>query len=160
MTAHYAYWTDALPRPYADKDKTRELSRLSADIPYSDKNLISSVCPKRGILNQITQVFFAALCANLRTHNIHHYEPEYESYFVQLINSADDHIRQHRRRTASELVDQALAPDDGAGTTGPHSGTPGSLVKQRNPKKTTVRRKSTEGTEGKQVRRRVKRSAE
>jgi hypothetical protein len=63
----------------------RNMSRLSADISYEDKNLIKLVCPKRGILNQITQLFFSSICNELKQNGITHYSPDNEQRFVELI---------------------------------------------------------------------------
>jgi hypothetical protein len=74
-----------LPLPYDHLDVVRDLSRLSADISYSDKALIKGVCPKKGILNQITQNFFASLCHNLRKNGLTHYSPHNEQQFIELV---------------------------------------------------------------------------
>jgi len=79
------YHHQDLPIPYDSCDRDRELSRLSADIPYPDKQLIRGICPKQGILNQLTQNFFHALCTNLRKNGITYYSPDHERYFIQLI---------------------------------------------------------------------------
>ena len=88
MTQPYSrppYHHQDLPIPYDHCDRDRELSRLSADIPYEDKNLIRGICPKQGILNQLTQNIFASICKNLRKHGITYYAPDHERYFIQLI---------------------------------------------------------------------------
>lgn len=74
-----------LPTPYESADPIRELSRLSADIPFADKDLIKHICPKKGILNLLTQNFFHAICQNLRKNNITYYSPDNEHYLTQLI---------------------------------------------------------------------------
>jgi len=76
-----------LDRPYQPLylDFDHNMSRLSADISYADKKLIKMVCPKKGILNQITQLFFESICRELREHNITHYSPQNEQHFIQLI---------------------------------------------------------------------------
>ena len=79
------YHHQDLPIPYDSCNRDRELSRLSADIPYRDKQLIRGICPKQGILNQLTQNFFHALCSNLRNNGITYYAPDHERYFIQLI---------------------------------------------------------------------------
>lgn len=78
-------FTQGLPRPYDHLDEVRDLSRLSADIPAVDKDLIKHICPKRGILNQITQNIFHSLCENLRKQNITYYSPENEQYLIDTI---------------------------------------------------------------------------
>ena len=74
-----------LPLPYQHLDQNRDLSRLSADIPYEDKNLIKGICPKKGILNQLTQNLFASICHNLRKNGLTHYSPDNEQQFIALI---------------------------------------------------------------------------
>lgn len=119
-----AYWTDALPRPYSTSDRLRELSRLSADIPYTDKNLIKSVCPKKGVLNQVTQCFFSAICENLREQQITYYSPEHESYLIDLIKSLLEHARGYKRLTASQSLEQAIASNDRERAARAHSDSP------------------------------------
>jgi hypothetical protein len=74
-----------LPLLYGKMDQSGNFSRLSADIPAKDKNLIKSVCPKQGILNQLTQNLFHAITTNLRINGITYYSPEHEDYFIALI---------------------------------------------------------------------------
>lgn len=75
----------ALPLPHGPMSQNGDLSRLSADIPARDKNLIKGVCPKRGILNQLTQNLFLAITNNLRKNGITYYSPDHEQYFIALI---------------------------------------------------------------------------
>lgn len=79
------YHHQDLPLPYDHLDRDRDLSRLSADISYTDKALIRGICPKQGILNQLTQCFFNAICNNLRKNGHTYYAPDHERYFIQLI---------------------------------------------------------------------------
>lgn len=109
----------ALPLPYGRMDQLGacKLSRLSADIPAKDKNLIKGVCPKRGILNQITQNFFDSICQNLRNNGITYYSPEHEQYLVELVN---------RGCTTIKLAVKALDGHVHGGTPQPCSGIEGS----------------------------------
>lgn len=77
----------ALPLPYGPMDANGAalLSRMSADIPAVDKNLIKGVCPKKGILNQLVQNIFHSLVTNLRNNGITYYSPAHESYLVALV---------------------------------------------------------------------------
>lgn len=75
----------SLPLLYGKMDPGGKLSRLSADIPQENKNLIKSVCPKQGILNQLTQNIFHAITNNLRKNGITYYSPSHEDYFIALI---------------------------------------------------------------------------
>ena len=86
MNPHYPHFDDRLPLPYLHLDSVRDLSRLSADISVQDKNLIKHVCPKKGILNQITQNLFASIAKHLRQNGITYYSPEHEAYLVRLIS--------------------------------------------------------------------------
>lgn len=79
------YHHQDLPLPYDHLNRDRDLSRLSADISYVDKELIRGICPKQGILNQLTQVIFSSICTNLRNNGITYYSPDHERYFIQLL---------------------------------------------------------------------------
>lgn len=84
MQANFHQDLDQPYRPlYIDFD--RQMSRLSADISYEDKHLIKMVCPKKGILNQITQLFFESICRELKQNGITHYSPANERKFIELI---------------------------------------------------------------------------
>ena len=92
-----------LKRPYHIKglDPDKHMSRLSADIFVSDKKLIKLISPCMGLLQQMTQLFFASVANELRERNITYYTPENESRLINII----------RRRTATLANRQTLARD-------------------------------------------------
>ena len=85
MTQTHCRHHSGLPLPYGKMDQSGDLSRLSADIPAKDKDLIKSICPKKGILNQLTQNIFFSIVNNLRSNGITYYSPEHESYLCALV---------------------------------------------------------------------------
>lgn len=117
-----------LPQPYRELDQIRELSRLSADIPYSDKELIKLVCPKKGILMQITQVFFHRLCEEMRHQKLTHYTPENERQFITIIN--DITLNFSGRQPAVEPTSKANARNERGGAKSSHP-KPARSVKQQ-----------------------------
>lgn len=82
-----------LDLPYRNFDPVRGLSRLSSDVSYEDKALIKDVCPKKGVIMQITQIFIARLCNQLRSENITSYTPANEQRFIDIVNSITDFNR-------------------------------------------------------------------
>jgi len=121
-----------LPQPYRELDQIKELSRLSADIPYSDKELIKLVCPKKGILMQITQVFFHRLCEEMRLNNLTHYTPQNEQHFIAIVN--DITLNFGGRQSAVEPPLNSNARDERGGTQVSHPKPPRGVKQQRNTK--------------------------
>jgi len=107
-----------LRTPYTGLNRDTELSRLSADIAFIDKHLIKTVCPVNGLLMQMTQLFFASVCHELRTKNITHYTPENESELINII----------RRRTATLIDPKTIARDGGGGVEGAHEASTGTQL--------------------------------
>lgn len=118
----------SLPQPYAGLNQDRDLSRLSADIPYADKELIKSVCPKKGVLMQMTQVFFHTIVTEMKRLNLTHYTPENENEFIAIIVGITQY--QHRGLAAPELTRDTPPRNVRAGTKGTHTKTTRG-VKQR-----------------------------
>lgn len=108
----------SLPQPYSSLDPDRDLSNLSALISYADKNLIKSICPKKGILNQITQNFFSSLTNQLRKHGITYYSPEHERFFVDLVTRGCAAFEPAGETSARYVLGRIASA---------HTGTPGSL---------------------------------
>lgn len=124
MARHYYH--QALPQPYEHLHQVRELSRLSADVSYVDIGLIKSICPKKGIINQLTQIFISTLANKLREENITCYTPKNESRLIELITSVSD----FGRCPVVEPIGQTSPRDDGSGTPDTCSNSSGSLVEQ------------------------------
>jgi hypothetical protein len=113
------------------------LSRLSADLPAEDKNLIKGICPKKGILNQLTQNLFHAIVTNLRANGVTYYSPEHEQYLVDLILRGCTAIKSHQP-TFIGYVNR--------GTPGTHTGTAGSIEQHSHPQETHQSGESGEPT--------------
>lgn len=111
MTSNFYHQDLALPYQPLYLDFDKHMSRLSADIPYADKDLIKLVCPKRGILNQLTQLFFSSVCEEMKQSGLTYYSPENEQAFIAII----------RRRTAPQPPRKRNDGNVGRRTKKPHS---------------------------------------
>lgn len=132
----------ALPQPYSGLNQDRDLSRLSADIPYADKELIKVVCPKKGVLMQMTQVFFHTIVSEMKRLNITHYTPENENEFIAIIVGITQY--KHRGQPTVEPPRNTPPRNVRAGTKGAHSKTEGSK-QQRSNTQTPNKQKRSKG---------------
>jgi len=125
----------ALPLPYGPMDAKGAalLSRTSADIPAKDKNLIKSICPKSGILNQIVQNVFFSITNNLRKNGITYYSPDHEQYLVDLLL---------RGCTAIESSEPTFVGNVYRGIEGTCAGATGSVIESSNTEEENLRRET------------------
>ena len=97
------------------EQRETNLSRLSADISYEDKEFVRRIFPAKGLFNRLTQIFFHSLVEELKAKNITTYTPENADEFARIIN---------RRCTftggcaASPTVGQTDARNDPGGIAG------------------------------------------
>lgn len=108
-----------LPDPYrhlTKEQKELQLSRLSADISYEDKELLKLVFPLKGILNRLTQVFFHSLVEELKQNGITHYTPTNADLVCRIIA---------RRCTPVEPLGEGLGEHGTGGTQGARDKAPG-----------------------------------
>jgi hypothetical protein len=75
-----------LPNPYRHiKNKERELSRLSADVSYEDKDFLHLIYPAKGLFNRLTQIFFHSIVEECKAHGITTYTPANADFVARLI---------------------------------------------------------------------------
>lgn len=82
-----------LPSPYAGLDPVRDLSRLSADISYTDIRYLKHICPEKGLLNRMAQCFFASVAAEARHLNLNYYTPATANELQRIIADRCDFTR-------------------------------------------------------------------
>lgn len=130
--------------PYANLDDDKK-ARLNADIDKLDKHLIQSVCPIRGVLQQMVNMFIQSVVIEMRQRNITSYgDPNILAEFYAIVwrrTAAFTPGSEHRNNdqgtahgTRQEAGLPANAPDSevkagsGGGRTGGKRG--GSKAKQ------------------------------
>lgn len=134
------HYHQGLPLPYKNVDPIRGLSRLSSDISYEDIALIKKVCPKKGVIMQVAQIFFSTLANHLRNNNLTYYTPENEQEFINIVNG----ITEYGRRTAVESPRETDTRNDGGGASEPCS-KPKRSLKQRGDVETPADNKTGKG---------------
>lgn len=67
------------------EQREANLSRLSADISYEDKEFLRRLYPARGLFNRLTQIFFHSLIEELKQNGITTYTPENADAVARII---------------------------------------------------------------------------
>lgn len=95
-----------LPNPYRHlnaEQRDAQLSRLSADVSYEDKEYIRRIFPAKGLFNRTVQIFFHSIVTELKANGITTYTPENADFAARLIA---------RRCTVASPAGHADARDD------------------------------------------------